>query len=111
MQQKQQRLMIIDQNKQKLLRDNAGLIPATGVLLDAGAWIPDPQNPDKTKRLRLPQDSIFWLYTKLQDQGYMQAELNQMSPELNAQRFDAGQQAAPQGQMQMPPQMMPGMPS
>jgi len=85
--QKQQRMQLAEQLRQKTIRDNSGLIPTSGALIDAGAWIPDPTAEDasKTKRLRLPQDAVYWLYEKLQDQGFMQAELNKMTPETQAQ--------------------------
>lgn len=111
-QQKRIRLKMINDNKERLLRDQAGMIPTSGVLIDAGAWIPDPADPSKTKRLRLPQDSVYWLYTKLQDQGFLQAELNQMSPELNAQRAAMAQPPSKQPmQAGMMPYITPGMPS
>jgi len=97
--QKGERLELAEELRQRTLRDNAGLIPASGALIDAGAWIPSPsdEDPSKTKRLRLPQDSVYWLYQKLQDQGFMQAELNKMTPETQ------GQMPGPPQQQQQPP--------
>lgn len=83
--QKEERLSIIAEMKEVLARQQAGTIPMTGALIDAGAWVQDPSDPQKTKRLRMPQDAVYWLYQALQEQGYMQGELNKMRPELQAQ--------------------------
>ena len=98
------RLQLIEQMRQRALRDQAGMIPASGALIDAGIWIPDPQDPAKTRRLRLPEDAVAWLFQKLQDQGYMQAQLAKMGPELNSQRValaEQNQQPQLNGQPQM----------
>lgn len=87
---------LINIMKQQLIMDNQGMIPMTGALVDSGVWIPDPEDASKTKRLRLPQDAVYWLYQKLQRQGFMQAELNSMGTEANYVR--SVQMIGPQGQ-------------
>lgn len=85
-----------EQVRQKLAQDNAGLVPTTGALVDAGIWTEDPNDPTKTKRVRLPNDALQWLLDKLQNQGTQLQSLTS-SPE-------ATQAVLPGPSSQMPPQ-------
>jgi hypothetical protein len=103
--QKAQRLELVAAMQEKLARQKLGTIPMTGALIDAGAWVPDPNDPMKTKRLRMPQDAVYWLWEALQEQGYMQAELAKMRPELQAEMPVPQEEQAQPMPAQMPPMM------
>lgn len=60
---------------QELQRAQAGLVPATGALVACDAYVPDPNNPQSSKRLRVPEDALMWLSKKLEDQGNFLAGL------------------------------------
>lgn len=47
----------------------AGFIPSGGYLVPCDFYVPDPNNPQSSKRLRLPSESISWLVDKLKTQG------------------------------------------
>lgn len=102
----QQHMIAIEQNKQSIARNNAGLVPTTGALVDAGIWMPDPQDSTKTKRVRIPQDSLQWLIQKLQDQGTQMQSILSQSPEIQAAIGNTAspEMAGQQGQLQQMPQ-------
>lgn len=58
-------------------RAQSGFIPSGGYLVGCEFWVPDPKNPESSKRLRIPSEALAWLVQKLQDQGtQMQNLLN-----------------------------------
>lgn len=73
-----------EQVRQKLVQDNAGLVPTSGALIDAGIWMPDPKDPEKTKRVKIPQDAMQWLLEKLQNQGTQLSSLTDSPPSTQA---------------------------
>jgi hypothetical protein len=47
----------------------AGFIPASGYEVVCDLYAPDPNNPAKTRRVRIPSESLEWLIKKLEQQG------------------------------------------
>lgn len=47
----------------------AGFIPSGGYLVACDFYQGDPNDPNRTKRVRIPSESISWLIDKLQTQG------------------------------------------
>lgn len=56
----------------------AGFIPTEGYLVTVDFYVSDPSNPEKTKRARIPYESVKWLLERLDEQGKTQEELNTM---------------------------------
>jgi len=59
----------IDAKKEAALRAQAGFIPDGGALVGIDFFIQDPNNPERTRRARVPYDALDWLVAKLQEQG------------------------------------------
>ena len=93
----QHEMMMAEQEKRKM-EAQQGFVPATGPLIAVDFYVSDPDNPTRTRRARLPSDSVRWLVDRLEKQGTMTAALNGLPPEASA---DVGQmiggQASPQG--------------
>lgn len=56
----------------------AGFIPSGGYMVACDFYVPDPNNPQSSKRLRVPSESISWLVEKLRSQGSDLQQLEQM---------------------------------
>lgn len=56
----------------------AGFIPTEGYLVTVDFYVSDPANPEKTKRARVPYESVKWLLERLEEQGKTQEELSTM---------------------------------
>lgn len=54
---------------EKLMAVKEGLIPTGGYLVTCDFYSADPKDPAKTRRIRLPSDSISWLIKQLEAQG------------------------------------------
>lgn len=67
-----------DQQKQ-IQAAKDGYIPSTGYLVTLDFYVPDPSSPQKTRRARLPYDSIKWLIERLETQGMAQRDLENMN--------------------------------
>jgi hypothetical protein len=80
----------------RLLRAQQGMIPASGALIPVSIYL-DPDNA--SKRVRLPHDAVVWLYKKLDEQGALQAQMQEFNPEAIADIADMmpidSMQAAP----------------
>lgn len=59
----------IAQREQQLQQAQKGWIPVSGAMIDSGIYVPDPTNKARTRRLRLPYDSVYWLWQKIEAQG------------------------------------------
>jgi hypothetical protein len=60
----------IAQELEEIQRAQSGFIPSGGYSVATDFYVAsDPNNPEKTKRLRLPSESIDWLVKKLDQQG------------------------------------------
>ncbi len=69
--------MAADELKQ-LQALEGGFIPAHGHLVPVDFYVADPGNPNKTRRARLPYDSLDWLIKKLEAQGMSLEALEQI---------------------------------
>ncbi len=70
---------------QQLQMAESGFIPTTGFQVAADFYVPDPKNPQSSKRVRVPSDSLQWLLKKLEDQGTAMQGLEGMDPQNMAQ--------------------------
>lgn len=66
------------QELQQLQALESGFIPAHGHLVPVDFYVADPGNPNKTRRARLPYDSLDWLIKRLEAQGMSLEALEQM---------------------------------
>lgn len=57
------------QQAQAIQAAQAGFIPASGYEVVCDLYAPDPNNPAKTRRVRIPSESLEWLIKKLEQQG------------------------------------------
>jgi hypothetical protein len=56
------------QKQMAIQRAQQGLIPTGGYLVVCDLYVPDPSNPTKTQRVRLPSEAIQWLISQTQAQ-------------------------------------------
>lgn len=89
----------------------AGFIPTGGYLVVCDLYVPsDPSNPEKTKRARVPYESLQWLLEKLEKQnmgqkqisGMEQAQLAEISQIVSQQMGAQGDSGASQNQEAAP---------
>jgi hypothetical protein len=78
-------------------------IPTGGYLVACDLYVQtDPQNPEKTKRARIPYQALQWLMERLESQGASQEELAMMNEgaqaDLGQKIQQQGVEAAPNGQ-------------
>lgn len=96
------------QQQQQIQQANAALIPATGMAVTVDLYQPDPKDPSRQVRARLPYDALSWLIKQLDVQGQSQESLQMQSQNQIAQIM---QQAQMQGQNQAPQQGQQPLPS
>lgn len=63
----------------QIQRAQQGYIPTGGYLVTMDFYASDPKDPSKTKRLRLPYESILWLVKQLEAQGQTLEQLEEMN--------------------------------
>lgn len=106
-------LDIVAQQREATLRAQSGLIPDGGAMVGVDFFIQDPNNPERTRRARVPYDSLNWLIQKLQDQGTFKREmallpesaialLGNSSPEMAANATEVPQAQGSQAEV-VPP--------
>lgn len=85
----QQLVMMYEQSETQRLaaiKDaESELIPTDGYLVVCDLYVPDPNNPTKTMRARVPYTSLTWLLKRLEAQGQGTEELDQMNQGAVAQ--------------------------
>lgn len=96
------------QRQIKLQQLQSGYIPTDGYMVVCDLYQPDPADPSKTKRVRLPYNSLQWLINTLEAQGQGLQELETMGD--SAKQSIAGMigQQRPQGPGGMQPPGAPG---
>jgi hypothetical protein len=98
----------------EMQRAQSGFIPSGGYLVACDFYVPDPKNPQSSKRLRLPSEAISWLIDKLKTQGTNFEKLLNMPVGVGQDigrmlsGMGAGEQAQPPG-LPMPPGNMGAM--
>lgn len=110
-------------NQEAIQRAEAGFIPTDGYLVGCDFYVPDPADPVKNRRARVPYTALAWLLKQLETQGQSQEQLEQMGHGALAQMaqninsataghvFQQPPQQSPQQQGQNPMAMMPRTPS
>lgn len=101
---KQAHEKIMAEQAEAVKQAQAGLIPSGGYLVTCDLYVSEPNDPTKTKRVRLPSEAIVDLIKKLEKQGSGQKVLQDMNPQAQAEIAQmitqGGQQASDNGQMQ-----------
>lgn len=99
----QQKLTLHEQAKAKKLKEiqaaESGFIPSSGPLITVDMYVDDPAIPGKSRRARLPFESIQWLIKRLEDQGMSLKEIERLPAQVQA---DIG------GMVGAPPTPQPG---
>lgn len=74
-------------NQLAIQRAEAGLIPTSGYLVTCDFYVKDPTDATgvKTRRARVPYDSMEWLINQLEAQGNGQQKLEDMNSGIQAQ--------------------------
>lgn len=79
----------------------AGFVPSGGMLVTCDFYQPDPKDPLRPKRLRIPSEALQWLIDKLQSQGTTQQSLENQDLQTQASIAEMLQQQK-QPQWQLP---------
>jgi hypothetical protein len=96
---------LITKQAQELQAAESGFIPSGGYQVAMDYYITEPGgDPNKTRRVRVPSESVAWLLDKLQKQGQQMSDLTSLPP--GAQNQIAGMM--PHGNVPPRPQGMPG---
>lgn len=96
----QEHQQIAAQQAAQIQRAESGFIPSGGYQVVCDLYVPDPKDPQKTKRVRVPSESLDWLLKNLEVQGSGQEQLAQLG----------NQQAQAQIAQMMPPRTAPASP-
>lgn len=67
------------QQQVQIQRAQQGYIPTGGQLLGCDFFVTDPESPSKTRRARLPSESVQWLVTQLEAQGQSLDQIESLS--------------------------------
>ena len=86
------------------------MIPTGGYLVVVDLYVSDPKDPTKTKRARVPYDSVKWLIDKLDVQGKTldqlemmnEGALSEMAAMIQAKNMQGEPVSPPQGEMNVP---------
>lgn len=93
-------LVMIQTEQQRKIQEAAlGYIPMAAAAVPCDYYVPDPNNSSKVMRARVPSDSLGWLLSRLDEQGFNQKML------ANQQQ---GTQAAIAEQLLQSPPQQPG---
>jgi hypothetical protein len=95
----------ITQQAQELAAAESGFVPSGGYLVAMDYYVTEPGgDPNKTRRVRIPSESVAWLLDKLQKQGQQMSDLTSLPP--GAQHDIAGMMS--HGNVPPRPPGMPG---
>jgi len=75
----------------------SGFIPSGGHLVAVEFYVQSPKDPTKTRRARIPYESLDWLVSKLEQQGSNQEILRSLDPSVVQDMVQQGMLAPPQG--------------
>lgn len=87
----------VAQKAQELQMAESGFIPVSGFQVACDFYVPDPKNPQSSKRVRIPSDAIQWVLKKIEDQGTALDTLEGVPQEA---MVEISQMMRPQNQMQ-----------
>lgn len=97
---------ILAQQQAEIKQAESGFIPSGGYLVVCDFYVPQPNNPGKTSRVRVPSEALDWLLKKLEVQGSSQQMLMGIG---NTQVLaDVAGMLNQQGGQAGPPVQMPG---
>lgn len=104
----EQKLQMHEQMEAQALKEiqraKDGFIPSGGFLAGVDLWGKDPKDPLKTKRVRIPSESLNWLIKRLDEQG---TSLKQLEEQPVGVMQDIGRMIGPGGAP--PPPMVGGL--
>ncbi len=63
-------------NQEKIMHAKSGYVPTGGYMVVCDIYVPDPADPAKTKRARVPYEALNWLIMRLEEQGTAIAQLD-----------------------------------
>lgn len=81
-----QQAQVVQEQKTQALEQ--GYIPTGGYMVVCDIYVADPADPSKTKRARIPYESVQWLVQRLEAQGQSLDNLEQMNRGSLAQMSD-----------------------
>ena len=85
-QRKEEHQNFMKEIKQQQMMETKGSIPTTGALVPVDLYVGyDPEDPTKTRRARLPHDSMQWLMKALKNQGTIMEETSNLAEGTQAQ--------------------------
>lgn len=96
---------------QMKMRMEQGLIPTTGPMVVMDYYVADPENPEKTNRLKLPSDTIRWILDQIKTQGTLEESLSQMPAGAQTQISEKVTQGTPGPQQMAAVHAMHGRPN
>lgn len=88
-----------NQERQRQMAEQ-GMIPAGGYMVTCDLYIPNPTDPTKQKRLRISSKALEWLVEKLEQQGAMLSQYDNLDEATRNELLlrSQKQQLGPQGQ-------------
>lgn len=90
------------QRQMQLQRAQQGYIPTGGYLVGCDFYVNNPDDPNKTRRVRVPYEALQWLINQLQSQGSSLEEMESMNPGAQQQMAQMAGGSAPQSPQQGP---------
>jgi hypothetical protein len=102
-----EQLLSFQIQQEQALKD--GFIPTGGYMVVVDLYVSDPKDPSKTKRARVPYESMNWLIKRLEAQGTSLESIDQMQPGVAGEvvgkmgEAPAMEQAAPPAMGQVSP--------
>lgn len=78
-------MQLESQQQMQLQRAQQGYIPTNGYLVGCDFYVNNPDNPNKTRRVRVPYEALQWLINQLQAQGSSLQDLETMNQGAQAQ--------------------------
>lgn len=100
-------LLAHQMQQEQALKD--GFIPTGGYMVVCDLYMPDPKDPSKTKRARLPYESMNWLIKRLEAQGMSLEAIDRMQPGVAGEVYSqmGGSSAMDQAAPPQPGQVSP----
>jgi hypothetical protein len=81
-----ERMGLMKAQKEALQREAAGFIPDGGALIGVDYYVTDANNPDRTRRARIPYAAVDWLVRKLEEQGTFKQQALQIPEQVLAEQ-------------------------